>query len=87
MIIIVKPNTRSGSLPMIIDCSAGLSLLSWLSVAYFSIQAETNGVEVEYVSAPHEYEELLAPKDEMDEEERMGLGSSGLDFGNSTAGS
>ncbi len=37
------------------------------------------------MSAPHEYEELLASKDEP-EDERMGPSSSGLGFGSSIAG-
>jgi hypothetical protein len=43
------------------------------------MQSELDGVEVEYVSAPYEYEVLLAPKEDP-ESERMGLGSSGLGF-------
>ena len=49
-----------------------------------SLQAEADAVEYEYVSAPHEYEGLLAPKQEGDDAE--GSGHVGLGAGASSGG-
>lgn len=47
---------------------------------WFAFQSETSGVEVEYVSAPREYEELLQAKEEPQADEGGFARAGGLGF-------